>query len=310
MVRFADYLGVLPLVNKYGILLYIYKTWEIGIPSADLLYGNRIVTTRISHMPFPSSEREVYQRNPLQEVICQLRFPTILQVTVEKPAQFQNAIRDRYPLYAEENATGLPKEVVDILAGLPVPKVVQQPVYKFLTKDETRFIALSQDSIAVSEKEYQRWEHFREEIKSAASAFQTIYNPAFYTRIGLRYQDVLDRDELGLHDRQWAELLNPSFIGELGDPALIDEVDDIRTISLVRLPEVHKGFVRIVHGLAKTDDTKKQVYVIDIDFYTEERSELGDAFQILNIFNRWGGKLFRWAISQTLRDALGPTRIQ
>jgi uncharacterized protein (TIGR04255 family) len=67
--------------------------------------------------------------------------------------------------------------------------------------------------------------------------------------------------------------------------------------------------VRIQHGLTRTPDGDKQVYVIDSDFYTAEKTELDDAFQKLDIFNRWGGRLFRWAISDTLRDALGPTKV-
>ena len=262
-------------------------------------------------MPFPKSDREVYERNPLKEVICQLRFPTILQVTAEPPAQFQNSIRSSYPLYSEENAaSGLPKEVAGIIAGLALPNGLPQPTHKFLTDDESRLISLSQDSIAVSEKKYQRWQCFREETELAESAFRNIYHPSFYSRIGLRYRDILDREELGLKGCPWAELLNLSFIGELGALDISDEIKEIRTQSLVSLPDVHNGFVSIQHGLTRTSDNGREVYVIDADFYTQERSELDHAFKILDAFNKWAGRLFRWAITGTLRNALGPTKIQ
>ena len=190
---------------------------------------------------------------------------------------------------------------------MPVPKVLERPGHQFLTDDKTRLVSLSQDFIAISEKSYQKWDLFREEVKLAERAFRGIYQPAFYTRIGLRYRDVLDRDDLNLHGRSWSELLNLSFIGELGAEVLTGEVEDIRTQSLVRLPDVPNGMVRIQHGLTRTPDGDKQVYVIDSDFYTAEKTELDDAFQKLDIFNRWGGRLFRWAISDRLRDALGPT---
>lgn len=262
-------------------------------------------------MPFPPSAREIYAKNPLHEVICQLRFPTILQIVAESPAQFQNTIRDRYPLYREENSTaGLPKDVADILASVPVPKGLTQPDHKFLTEGETRLVSLTQEFIALSEKEYQRWESFREEMKLAEKAFREIYRPSYYSRIGLRYRDVLEKAELGLNDRSWAELLNPFFIGELGVDVLAGEVQEIRTQSLVTIPGIDKGLVRIHHGLAKRPGDNAQVYLIDADFYTDKRSQLEDAFPILDSFNNWGGRLFRWAITDTLRDALGPTRIQ
>jgi len=267
-------------------------------------------------MPLPKTEREVYEHNPLEEVICQLRFPTILQVTAESPAQFQNAIRDIYPLYREDQPApgiptgpGIPKVLADILGGLQFPVVHQHPEHKFLTVDQTRLVSLTRDFIAVTEKKYRRWENFREEIKHAESAFREIYKPSFYSRIGLRYRDVLDRDRLGLEGRAWAELLNPSFIGELGAQSIADEVEDIRTRSVVRLPDVENGRVLIQHGLIKSTDNGRQVYTVDADFYTTQRSELDDAFQILDVFNQWGGRLFRWVITPKLREALGPSRI-
>ena len=53
-------------------------------------------------MPFPTSDREVYENNPLNEVICQIRYPAILRVAAETPSDFQEAIRDKYPMYEEK----------------------------------------------------------------------------------------------------------------------------------------------------------------------------------------------------------------
>ena len=38
---------------------------------------------------FPNSPRVIYERTPLRQVICQLRFRMILRVTAETPAVFQ-----------------------------------------------------------------------------------------------------------------------------------------------------------------------------------------------------------------------------
>ena len=262
-------------------------------------------------MPFPPSNREVYRKNPLDEVICQLRFPTILQVATENPAQFQNAIRHKYPLYNREGplSAGLPKEIADILAAVPVPMGLQQSEHRFLTEDESRIITLTQDFIAIAEKEYSSWESCRTEVGNAESAFREIYQPSFYSRIGLRYRDVVDRNELGLEDCPWSELLNPHIAGVLGADDLKDEPQDIRTQSLIRLPEVPGGFVRLSHGLSQRPEERTQVYLIDADFYTEERSELDDAFAKLDSFNEIAGRLFRWAVTDRLRNALEPSRI-
>ena len=51
-------------------------------------------------MLFAQYERYQYARPPLVEVICQLRFPTILAIGAQEPAAFQEAVRRDFPQYA------------------------------------------------------------------------------------------------------------------------------------------------------------------------------------------------------------------
>ena len=261
-------------------------------------------------MPIPDSQREVYGRNPLSEVLVQLRFPTILRVSSETPAHFQDKIRNEYPLYTlatgEPSIPGLPKEISDMLRALPaMPN--QAPHHTFMNEGESRFISLSQDFLAATEKEYTNWDLFRNEIELAEDAFRDIYAPQFYSRIGLRYVDFIDKEELGLGDFPWSELLNEEFIGELGASDFADEVDGIVTESTIRIPEIQEGIVRIQHGLASPENSERVGYLIDSDFSVTRRCNPDDAFEALDIFNNLGGRLFRWAIKPRLRNALEPT---
>jgi uncharacterized protein (TIGR04255 family) len=260
-------------------------------------------------MIFPESTRETYDRNPLKEVICQLRFPTILKVSTDPPADFQENIRQIYPKYTKEASNaGLPKEVSELLAGLPIPAGLQKSVtHKFETEDHKRIISLTDSFLALSDRGYVEWRNFRGEMEHAENVFQNTYRPSYYERIGLRYQNIIDRESLELASRPWAELLNPSFLGLLG--VTEPQINLIRTQSLVKLPNSSRGFVRIVHGLQPADGTPKQVYVIDADFYSDQRSETGNAFRILDDFNRLASRFFRWAITPDLRAALGPRPI-
>ena len=256
-------------------------------------------------MPFPKSPREVYTKNPLEEVICQIRFPAILEITATSPVLFQNKIRSDYPWY-EEQAGGpaLPQEIIDLLANLPVPQ--SQPEHRFSTEDRTRSISLTQNFVAVADYEYQNWADFRKEVKLAEEVLRSTYLPSFYTRVGLRYRDVLVRERYGLQDVPWSELLNPSFIGVLGDQHLSEDVQESQARSLLSIPDVEGGFVLLEQGLAVSRPEDSQAYLIDADFFTEKRSESNDAFDALDRFNKWGGHLFRWATTDTLRGALQP----
>ena len=50
-----------------------------------------------------------YRRNPLGEVICQLRFPEILAISANPPVAFQEAIRDDYPQFLRKEENPAPK---------------------------------------------------------------------------------------------------------------------------------------------------------------------------------------------------------
>lgn len=49
---------------------------------------------------FSDSERVHYAKAQLAEVVCQLRFPSILRIAAEEPADFQERIRATYPRYS------------------------------------------------------------------------------------------------------------------------------------------------------------------------------------------------------------------
>ena len=261
-------------------------------------------------MPFPSSPREIYKVNPLNEVICQLRYPAILKISGQKPFEFQDKIRGTYPIYEEKNglaklSSALPKELSALLAAVPIQPPGESLEHHFSTEDQSRSITLTQEFVAITEKHYGRWEDFCASIQSAESVLYQIYNPNYYVRIGLRYVDVLERSSSQLSDTPWSELLNPAFISMLGEVEIASDVEELQIETLLNIPDVENGRVKIKHGLARNQETTEQVYLIDADFHSTGRNDTDGAIRDLERFNRWAGYLFRWATSDKLRMALG-----
>jgi uncharacterized protein (TIGR04255 family) len=265
-------------------------------------------------MPFPKTDREIYNQNPLEQVICQFRFPTILSISSEPPAKFQEEIRREYPWYTQQGPPSIPDIPAQIRESLPVEirdalpglGLTQGPItHMFETEDKTRAIQLTQDSIAVSESRYDQWDDFRAEIERAESILRELYAPAFYTRIGLRYRDVLDPRQYGLDSAPWSDLLNPIFLGVLGSDEIARDVQQSHTQAVLTIPDVDGGQVLLQHGLVVKEDASP-AYLIDADFYTQSRCDHDAAFKAANKFNRWAGHLFRWAITNTFRAAMVP----
>src|SRR3990167_10038922 len=203
---------------------------------------------------FPESERVLYKNNPLVEVICQFRYPTILRIREGKLADFQDRVRQDYPVYSEQEPSigvppQIPKELAVIFEQVKIPIPSGLVSHRFSTTDSQRFISLRDEFIALAETKYERWELFRQELIKAESALKEVYKPAFYSRIGLRFKDIISRRNLKLTDVGWQDLLNSHIIGELGEKEVSDAILRIQTRAVIKIPEIPNGQIVLTHGL-------------------------------------------------------------
>jgi uncharacterized protein (TIGR04255 family) len=254
--------------------------------------------------PFPDSERVVYSRNPLELVICQLRFPSVLKISTEPPADFQDRVRREFPLYREvptvNFGVSLPSEMSTVVNRmLPIPTT---RAYEFSSGDKAWTVTLTQESLALTCTNYSRWEKFREHLEMLLGILRDLYQPPFFTRIGLRYRDVLNRSELGLVGVSWSDLLSKE-LGGVFHSAIAASIEGL-AYQLILSLQGGAAKVTIQHGLAQKGD--ELCYIVDSDFYVTNRTETHDAIDILNYFNRQSGRLFRWSIAERLHRALEP----
>jgi uncharacterized protein (TIGR04255 family) len=253
--------------------------------------------------PFSESQRVVYAKNPLEIVICQLTFPAILRISSESPVEFQEALRKNYPLFREippvDVGTGLPPDLAAMVSKLmPLPG---SKAYELTSPNGAWQITLTQESVALQCKAYRRWEEFRDALMTALTLLGRIYEPSFFTRIGLRYRDVITRNSLGLKDVPWGELLSPLLASEFHS-SISNAVDGSWHQLALRMQGDAK--VTLQHGLGNKDG--EVCYIIDSDFYTAQRTGAQDASRILDYFNRQAGRLFRWCIADRLHAAMEP----
>jgi uncharacterized protein (TIGR04255 family) len=252
-------------------------------------------------MPFPHVDRFIYDKNPLVEVICQFRFPEILAIEARPPVDFQEQIRNKFPIYEKASDPPLPAEIRTLFGEGP-----GKLVHKFITDDKGWEITLSNNFLALTANSYKSYEPFKENAIMAVKALKSVYAPAFLSRIGLRYKDLIIRSDIGMKGRNWAELLKPSIISELKDP---DVGQEIRNLQKKVLIEVEGGHVQLIHGFVAKNDNNEQCYLIDADFYSQERTEVDNGIAILNKFNELARRLLRWAIEDELHKGMAPKKI-
>jgi len=261
-------------------------------------------------MPFPESPRVIYAQNPLSEVIFQARFPPILRIEAETPAGFQESVRGSYPIFREVKpelpTANVPAEIANVVRAM-FSTPGRTIAYEFASEDGAWSITLSREALALKATTYQRWEGFRDRLERAIKSLNELYRPAFFSRVGLRYVDVIQRSKLGLTSRPWADLLKPHIAGEFAAPELAGHVQHAARELRVKL--TGEGSVMIRHGTVIEKRADEQCFVIDSDFFTEGRLEPPNAVRLLNEFNRKSGHLFRWCIQDALDRAMEPTPV-
>ncbi|BAQ66091.1 TIGR04255 family protein [Geminocystis sp. NIES-3709] len=257
-------------------------------------------------MDLPKSERVIYKRNPLIEVVCQLRYPPILKVNSE-PVDFQEAIRDEYPYY-EVNKPQLPSDFNKIIqqTGFPFPN--EEMGHLFKSEDEKWLLTLTKDFLALKTLDYERYDTFKQQLKKIINIFQEIYKPSFYSRIGFRYQDLIIRSKLDLENVQWAELISPNIASELANSAI---KNSIKNIAKNLVLENDYGLVSFRHGFVEVtnqEENNKEIgYLLDADFFTQEKEKTDESiWQPLDYFNESARHLFRWSITDRLHEVMQP----
>ena len=252
-------------------------------------------------MKFPEVERVIYEKNPLAEVVCQCMFPRVLAIDEGIPATFQREMGPNYPFVET-------REVVSFSMNLPGELSPAKRVhYLFSTEDRRFTVALSSEFIAISTSNYKQWAEFKTHIEAALEALAGSYAVPIFTRIGLRYIDVVSKEDLGLGDCLWKDLFRSSALGLFGeDDIKAEALLEMTSVTALALDDVGKAQIRTSFSRS-LEGRKNLSFTIDSDFFEENPVKgTGDAIRVLSEFNKDAGRAFRWFITERLHDALGP----
>lgn len=263
-------------------------------------------------MPFKDTNRVRYNKNPLIEVICQVRFPRILSINERYPADFQDRIRADYPMF-DVSTEQEQRFAIDAALGEAVatPRLIQSESvknYRFATDDGIWRVNLTCSFLAISTSVYSTWEVFKERMAEPIKALLEIYRPAFFERVGLRYIDAFNRQELQLDTVPWHELIQSFALGLLSNNDICDDISGYSSAAELSIDGGAKARINTALGYVngKNDNyTNHLSFIVDSDLYFGKKTvdELDSSLEVLHGTST---KLIRALITDKLHCAMEP----
>ena len=249
-----------------------------------------------------------YRKNQIVEVICQLRFPEILTIATNPPAQFQEIIRSEFPQFSRRQELPAPK-----VTGTPGQMTIQnQPSvinYQFTSADGIWRVNLTSKFISLTCARYTCWEDFARKLDKPLAAFIKTYQPAYFERIGLRYLNFISREELGLENIPFSQLFAPCYLGPLAEEDVEDStvtrctVDAEMAIRGGCRAKLHAGPGMVKRGGKEEKEVK---FIFDQDLYMPGQLQANLIPGALQTLHAQAFSIFRGAITDKLHEAMEP----
>ena len=256
-----------------------------------------------------------YRRNPLINVVCQLRFPPILAINAKPPVAFQEALRLKYPLFSvsaeQQVSVNLEHEPNGSLSVQRVDHTDTMNNYRFASEDNVWVVNLTSTFLAVSTTGYSSWSDFRGRVKEATETLRLVYAPAFFERVGLRYINAVRRTMFELSsDTPWDKLFSPSALGFLSSDVIRDKISGYSSTTEVKHDNGILARITTALGqVTETEQTKQSSteisFIVDTDSFFG-KTNTDDAIPALDVLHQMADHTFQSIITDELRVAMQP----
>lgn len=186
---------------------------------------------------------EVFKRNFLKSVACEIRFTPLL-IIKEKIGEFQKKIRNNFPKHEK---------------GFSIPKNFEFDEWVFISEDDRNKLRIFTDRISIITTLYDNFNPFYERVCNILDNFlESFQDIDVLTRVGLRYSNDIDIKSVNpLEDiLKW---FNPLiYENKIKDLTPIGFSVELRTPKGENIITCRNAFLRI-------ESTR---YIIDTDAYT------------------------------------------
>jgi uncharacterized protein (TIGR04255 family) len=239
----------------------------------------------------PAASPAHYSKNFIRLAVCELRFPTLFELEGERPpVALSKAIRKEYPTHE------LLKNV-----NLNPGGVVQANAHAFRSRKARWTVTVRAAALSLETTEYDTFPEFEKRLSFVIAAATSTIDSDFFTRVGLRYVNVLPVND----PREVGAWVNPALVAALGDGILGDvEEHWLR----VRGPTSLGGYL-FQHGLNTSPQVGGCEYILDFDFYREDVG-VSEAVGVVRRLHELEFAMFDWSLGPKAKEYLGPSTLK
>jgi uncharacterized protein (TIGR04255 family) len=234
-----------------------------------------------------------FKRNFLRQAVCELRFPTLMELGEQRPpASFVKALRKDYPHLELNN---------EFMLGVGANNNTPNNVHIFRSAKLNWSITLKQSALTIETTAYAGYEGFRERIKKVIEAAEPVIDSDFFTRIGLRYINTVHS-----YDEEITDWINPALTAPLTSE-IFTGISDFGGRMHIAADD---GGCIFQHGInfpqSASDSLPKPDFLLDIDTFRSEVT-LPDALSAIDIMHRQAFDIFDWSLTERARAHLSDT---
>lgn len=250
----------------------------------------------IDHPFLPLAAAARFKRNFLQQVVCELRFPTLFELNAAQPnPHFARAVRKAYPHHSHHVAE----------VSVEGASIERTHTHIFKSKNLDWTITLRQSAITVETSKYVSFDELRSRVNSVLEIASDVIDSDFFTRVGIRYINAVPMNIEGgntVQFRGWIREGLASILVEEDLGALFEYSGRLAGSATF-------GTFLLQHGVGYNQSTKKPEYILDFDF-SKENIELTDVAAVMNVLHRNQFSMFMWALGPKALEYIGPSIIR
>jgi len=237
-----------------------------------------------------SANVDRYKRNFLRQAVCELRFPTLMELADPKPpVPLVTALRKEYPHLELAN---------EVTLGIGGGSTGSNNTHIFRSTKLTWTVSLKQSSLTIETTAYTDYAHLKGRVLRVVEAASKIIDSDYFTRVGLRYINVID-DGSDPTDG-W---VNPVLVEPIRSGNFLGIQEFAGKLQL-GAPD---GGCLLQHGIRlkkpQSGESVPPEYVLDIDVFRNEVA-LSDISEVIDAMHAQAFDFFDWAIGPKAREHL------